>query len=1031
MLHCGGAGEFPDPANPAHHPAPPKKPRTDPSSLVNVGCVIDLRVVAEGDGLTYQWRKGNTNIPGANSDQLFIPVTSLNDAGSYRCLVTNGEGQSVLTKPIHMATLNVESSDHFVAAAPTASVSFSANYEFPTRTGLFEFQWYRMLGASPDTNTDEMLSDGDAYSGARKATLKVKVTNTDVVGSYYCVVIAYKTSMRTGLRNLAVVPAPAPTLVQINQPMEFSVTPVGPAHVLTGLTYQWLKGGGELPGEDASSYEVASATAGDAGQYSVQVTHPTLGMVTTPEAAAVIVDPPVSHVLVLPGKTASLVAPDAIATGQTFQWFRNDLPLADNAKFSGVTKNKLSVKKAHVEDGGEYVCRGTLYGDTVVIARQVLIVIPAPESQVVALGDSMQLLAEPAYGFSDEVNPALFSYQWVKGSRTSAQDIPGAQEDALDIESVTAGDFGVYSYRISYNGGTAVTSPLGNVAVVDTTPLSFDVNAGKSAKIGPVVHALRGVRYAWSFEETPLADGLKYAGVAKSRLSVLATTVDDAGTYQCEVSYPNGSSVTAEIDLVVYSAPEILDLEFPPAIVGGAYEYQIETSDDPLFVPDAYGAKPLPKGLSIDPLTGLISGTPTVSGDFDVVVSVKNAVGTTLQTATLSVAPLPEHLLGSFTGPLPRMLAGEFGEIGGRFDMTVASTGAASVSVLVGTEKFSGKGFIEVSDTNPSIAVGNADITLPRAAGDLTVQLTLNTNNRFTGEITGADSPVAFSGWRKVFSPTAPATDYAGRYNIALFPAMLPPPDVPLSPAPRGVGYASFTISDGSDGSYLIVGKTADHESITTAGFIGPDGDLLLYRTLYKTVQKGSILSTVSFRIDQSLEGNPVVGHVSWSRPANPASGWRRYKDGFEPQLLPVGGGLYTDPGQLLGAAQGSLTFVDAGVELASFDPDAVFNIPAGSGLPTITAPNDALTVFKASVPATGLFNGQFSLEDDDDTTPVEEADEYKRKAKFYGQVVTIDGEQVGVGYFLLFQLPTEDPPTTTANSPELSGSVQFEPVVD
>ncbi len=1020
-------GEWP----PLDHP----HSRIDASSLVNIGCAIDLRIDASGTELSYQWKKGTANIPGANSSQLYIPVTALTDAGLYRCEVTNPYG-SVLSRQVRMGVVNIEASDHFVAAAPTASVSFSTSQKFPTTSGGFKFRWYRMVGSTPSPLVDDvMLTDGGGYTGTAKSLLRIKVTDTTPAGRYYCMITAYNTYMLTGLRNLAVVPAPNPTMVQLDAPMEFSVSPVGPSHLLSGLTYQWLKDGAEIPDEEADTYVVANAGAGDAGQYSVAVTHPTLGTVTTPQVAGVVIDPPVSHAVAVTGKTAALSAPPALSTAQTFQWFRNGNPLSDGGRISGATKVKLSIKTVQVADAGEYECRGTLYGDTVVIARPVLIVIPAPLSKVVAVGSPLELQAQPAYGGSDDVNPALFSYQWVKGKGTSAVVLTEETGQSLNIANAAPEDFGQYSCQIGYNGSTPLASPLASVAVVDTTPLTFNVNAGKNVRLTPVVYAPRGAGFQWSFEGSPLENGTDYTGATTNRLTVLAASVSDAGDYQCQISYPGGSSVIAPVEVVVFSAPEILDLEFPPAIVGGDFDFQIEVSDDPLYVAQSYDARPLPKGLVINKLTGQISGVPTVAGEFDVLVSVKNAVGTTTQVVPLNVSALPERFGGRFIAPLPRMPAGEFGEFGGRLDMAVTSAATLSGKILVGATSHSFKGVLSVSGTDPMTATATAEVLVSRTEGNLTLTFSLLTDNYLhNGQITGAGNTVNFAGWRATYSMTEPPTELAGIYNFGLLPPAPPPPDVPPLAAPQGFGYATLNLSDspGSDiaaGAYNMVVRLADDMGFTCAGFAGPDGELLVYRYLYGTSGGGSVVSTgLSLGIDADAPGKPVTGDLSWTRPATTT---RRYKEGFGPAPLTAAGGLYAPTDRLLSANQGTLTFEAGGLDLASRNPDATFDISLGDVLPVRTAANDALTVIKNVKLAAGSFSGSFSLADDNPTTATVNPVEYKRTVNFKGLVVPMEGQWVGVGFFIMPQIPTLDPLTTTSTSPELSGNLLFEPVVD
>lgn len=999
-------------------------PRVDASSLVNIGCAIDLRIVASGNNLTYQWKKSGVNIPGATNSTLFVNVTSLLDAGRYQCEVKNVFG-GVLSLPVRMGVVDISSTNYFVAAAGKANVTMDVSVKFPTTTGGFKYRWYKMLGANPNINTDEMLADDGIFSGATKPKLSVKVPSADVAGSYYCMVTAYNTYMLAGLHHLAVVPAPEPAMVQLGAPMNFSVTPVGPAHLLGGLEYQWLKNAGELPGETNASYSVASAGAGDAGLYSVSVTHPTLDAVTTPQVAGLVIDEPVSHVLAIATGTTSLVAPAPVSTAQTFQWFRNGNPIPEAGRFTGTTKAKLGIKDLQVADAGDYECRGTLYGDTVVVARPVLIVLPAPLSQVAALGGGFELEGLAEYDSSLAVNAGQFDYQWIKGKDAVA----GATASTFSVPAASLTDVSNYCLQLNYPGATAVKSKPAAVAVVDTAPITVNVNAGKSTKLKPVFTG-RGVSFQWRRGGLPIEENAHYVGVSKNTLSIVGATLADAGDdYECVISYPGGSSVAAPFEVVVYSRPEFLNLEFPPAIVRGAFNYQIEVSDDPLYAATGYNATPLPKGLVINKLTGVISGVPSVSGTFNVAVSAINAVGTTTQMVPLTVSALPSRFVGRFVAALPRMPAGEFGELGGRLDMNLASTGAASGNMTVGGTRFAFTGSISVSGTDPLTATASATINVVRSAGNLTLGFNLfDDDYLYDGRITGAGNTLDFSGWRATYTVAEPPSALAGTYNIALSPEV---PELPLNPVPEGTGYAALSIngsplSDLVAGNYTMAVALPDDTGFTTAAFVGPAGELLAYSYLYGTLGGGSVVSTgTSLNINALALGRPVAGELTWTRPANMT---RRYKNGFIGLGLTATGGLYAAGDRLLAAQSAQLTFEGAGIDLASRNPDAGFAIGLGTALPTRTALNDALTVFKGIAPITGLFNGSFALADDNPTTALVNPREYARAVNFKGMAVPINGTQVGVGFFILPQIPTLDPLTTTRNSPELSGSVLLEP---
>ena len=68
---------------------------TQPQDVtVNIGESATFDVVAEGTfPLIYQWKKGGTNINGATNSSYTINNVSMNDEGSYSCLVSNTYGQ--------------------------------------------------------------------------------------------------------------------------------------------------------------------------------------------------------------------------------------------------------------------------------------------------------------------------------------------------------------------------------------------------------------------------------------------------------------------------------------------------------------------------------------------------------------------------------------------------------------------------------------------------------------------------------------------------------------------------------------------------------------------------------------------------------------------------------------------------------------------------------------------------------------------------------------------------------------------------
>ena len=108
---------------------PPSITTQPVSQTKNVGESCTFSVVASGTTpLTYQWRKGGTNISGATSSSYTISSVQLSDAGNYDCIVTNSCG-SVTSST---AVLTVNGSGTLVTenfeVMPSWSSSFDASW---------------------------------------------------------------------------------------------------------------------------------------------------------------------------------------------------------------------------------------------------------------------------------------------------------------------------------------------------------------------------------------------------------------------------------------------------------------------------------------------------------------------------------------------------------------------------------------------------------------------------------------------------------------------------------------------------------------------------------------------------------------------------------------------------------------------------------------------------------------------------------------------------------------------------------------
>jgi hypothetical protein len=287
------------------------------------------------------------------------------------------------------------------------------------------------------------------------------------------------------------------------------------------------------------------------------------------------------------------------------------------------------------------------------------------------------------------------------------------------------------------------------------------------------------------------------------------------------------------------------------------------------------------------------------------------------------------------------------------------------------------------------------------------------------------------------------ATTLAGLYTTKLD---LVDTALTSSQAPVGAGYLSFTVAP-TTGRLTLSGRLSDGSVITMATFVGPAGQILLFRPLYAATVRGSVLGELGIAAETNPIDNTVEGDLTWTRPANAAASNRLYKTGFPaPGMLAVkvAGARYVAPtprtasnlqaeprvmGLTDAANEIEVLLTGAGIATAEpLQPNTKANVELNNrvtfSLDPLVNTRKMTLAFNA---ARGTFTGKATLRQNNPLLEMAVPPlvvSVPRIVTYQGLIVK--GE--GAGYFILAQLPMIAGETPTKTAME-SGKVEIKAV--
>jgi hypothetical protein len=323
-----------------------------------------------------------------------------------------------------------------------------------------------------------------------------------------------------------------------------------------------------------------------------------------------------------------------------YQWQQN------GTNISGATNSLLVLPGLGTSAAGVYSVTvsnslGTVTSATVKLPpawrRPFFLVQPQPRSVICSDPATFQAAA-------DGTKP--ISYQW----QFNGTNISGATNTLLALVNVSGDGAGDYTV-VAANFSGAETSQVAVLTVVGQPPSINSALTAAGNQGTAFSYAITGLHNPTAFTATGLPVGL----AVNPATGIIQGAPLQSGVFNVTLGTMN-LCASAQTNLVLSISSSIPFINSALTASGweeAAFNYRIRATK----TPTGFGAANLPQGLTLDPTTGIISGSPLYAGNYTVTISASNlwGVGSANLQVTISNASVTglaiANLITNYSSP--------------------------------------------------------------------------------------------------------------------------------------------------------------------------------------------------------------------------------------------------------------------------------------------------------------------------------------------------------------------------------------------